>query len=212
LTAILPDHATLVYVSTTGVYGNCDGELVTESRPVRPQNARARRRVDAEQVLRAWSRRSGSRLAVLRVPGIYAADRLPIERLRKGTPALLADQDVYTNHVHADDLARVIALAIFRSKPGRSYHAVDDSELKMGDYFDAVAQAFALPKPPRLPRTELEKVVSPMLLSFMSESRRLSNTRIKAELRMRLRYPQVSDALRAMTDKSGEGRTTSPVR
>lgn len=211
LTAILPDHAILVYVSTTGVYGNCEGAVVTEAHPVNPQNARARRRVDAEQVLRGWSRRTGSRLAVLRVPGIYAADRLPIERLKKGTPALVAEQDVYTNHVHADDLARMIALAVFRARPGRIYHAVDDSELKMGDYFDAVAQAFQLPKPPRLPRAELEKMVSPMLLSFMSESRRLSNRRIKSELRMRLRYPQVSDALLRMTRSSGEDKFASPV-
>jgi nucleoside-diphosphate-sugar epimerase len=198
LTAILPDQARLVYVSTTGVYGNCDGALIDETRQVRPHNARARRRVDAEQVLRAWGRRSNSRLAVLRVPGIYAADRLPIERLKKGTPALLPEDDVFTNHIHADDLARIIALALFRAMPGRIYHAVDDSEMKMGEYFDAVAQAFQLPKPPRLPREELSNVVSPMLLSFMSESRRLSNRRIKSELGVRLRFPQVSDALQRM--------------
>jgi nucleoside-diphosphate-sugar epimerase len=198
LTAILPDQARLVYVSTTGVYGNCDGALIDETRQVKPHNARARRRVDAEQVLRAWGRRSNSRLAVLRVPGIYAADRLPIERLKKGTPALLPEDDVFTNHIHADDLARIIALALFRAMPGRIYHAVDDSEMKMGEYFDAVAQALQLPKPPRLPREELCNVVSPMLLSFMSESRRLSNRRIKSELGVRLRFPQVSDALQRM--------------
>ncbi|MEN3297072.1 MAG: hypothetical protein V7642_6325 [Burkholderiales bacterium] len=198
LTAILPDHATLVYVSTTGVYGNCGGALIDETRPVSPHNPRARRRVDAEQVLRGWAKRSNSRLAVLRVPGIYAADRLPIERLKKGTPALLPEDDVFTNHVHADDLARIIALALFRALPSRVYHAVDDSEMKMGEYFDAVAEAFQLPKPPRLPRDELKKVVSPMLLSFMSESRRLCNRRIKSELGVRLRYPLVHDALLKM--------------
>jgi nucleoside-diphosphate-sugar epimerase len=198
LIAILPDQARLVYVSTTGVYGNCDGALIDETRQVKPHNARATRRVDAEQVLRAWGRRSNSRLAVLRVPGIYAADRLPIERLKKGTPALLPEDDVFTNHIHADDLARIIALALFRAMPGRIYHAVDDSEMKMGEYFDAVAQAFQLPKPPRLPREELSNVVSPMLLSFMSESRRLCNRRIKSELGVRLRFPQVGDALQRM--------------
>lgn len=195
LTAILPDRATLVYVSTTGVYGNCDGVQFDETRPVNPQNPRAKRRVDSEQVLRKWARRSGARLAILRVPGIYAADRLPIERLKKGTPALIAEDDVYTNHIHADDLARIIALALFRAAPCRVYHAVDDSDMKMGEYFDAMADAFNLPRPPRLPREELKKLVSPMLLSFMSESRRLENERIKSELGMRLRYPQVRDAL-----------------
>lgn len=198
LTAILPDQATLVYVSTTGVYGDCGGALVHETRQVSPQNARAKRRVDAEQALRRWARRSGSRLAILRVPGIYAEDRLPVERLKKGTPALLPDEDVCTNHIHADDLARIIATALFRAQACRIYHAVDDSQLKMGEYFDAVADAFHLPRPPRLPRTELERAVSPMLLSFMSESRRLDNTRIKAELGVRLRHAQVSDVLAGM--------------
>ena len=201
LTAILPDRATLVYVSTTGVYGDCGGELVDETRSVNPKNPRAMRRVDAEQVLRAWARRSASRLCILRVPGIYAADRLPLDRLRKGTPALQPDDDVYTNHVHAEDLARIIVCALFRAQPGRIYHAVDDSELKMAEYFDAVAAAFDLPQPPRLPRAELQKVVSPMLLSFMSESRRLTNARIKCELGVRLRYPLVRDALLKMMER-----------
>jgi nucleoside-diphosphate-sugar epimerase len=201
LTAILPDHATFVYVSTTGVYGDCSGALANETRTVNPQNARARRRVDAEQVLRAWARRSGSRLSILRVPGIYAADRLPLERLKKGTPALLPQDDVYTNHIHADDLARIVALALFRAQHCRIYHAVDDSDMKMAEYFDAVADAAALPRPPRLPRSELEMAISPTLLSFMSESRRLTNTRIKAELDVRLRYPQVQDALQKIFAK-----------
>jgi nucleoside-diphosphate-sugar epimerase len=195
LAAILPDRATLVYVSTTGVYGDCGGAWVEETRPVNPQNLRARRRVDAERILRKWARRSGSRLAILRVPGIYAADRLPVERLKKGTPALQAQDDVYTNHIHADDLARIIMLALFRAQPCRVYHAVDDTDMKMADYFDTVADAMRLPRPPRLPRHDLSRQVTPMLLSFMSESRRLTNQRIKEELGMRLRYPQVSDAL-----------------
>lgn len=195
LTAILPDRTTFVYVSTTGVYGDCGGELIDETRMLHPQNARAKRRVDAEQTLRAWARRTGSQLAILRTPGIYAADRLPAERLRKGTPALAPQDDVYTNHIHADDLARIVALALFRARPGRVYHVSDDSDMKMGEYFDAVADALGLPKPPRLPRAELQHAVSPVLLSFMSESRRLDNTRLKEELRVRLRYPSVHAAL-----------------
>lgn len=204
LTAILPDHATLVYVSTSGVYGDCGGEWITETQPVRPRNLRARRRVDAEQVLRSWARRAKARLGILRVPGIYADDRLPIERLQKGLPALLEAEDVYTNHIHADDLARIIALALFRAQSCRVYHAVDDTDLKMGAYFDTVADALALPRPPRLPRAELERAVSPMMLSFMSESRRLSNQRIKAELGVRLRYAKVADALAALGGRAGQ--------
>lgn len=195
LTAILPEGAQLVYVSTSGVYGDCGGALVDETRSVAPKNARAARRVDAERVLRAWATRTGSSVAILRVPGIYAADRLPLKRLQEGTPALREEDDVYTNHIQADDLARIVALALFRGLPGRVYHAADDTRLKMGDYFDAVADAYRLARPPRLAREDLRAAVSPMLLSFMSESRRLDNTRMRRELGVRLRYPDVHHAL-----------------
>ena len=198
VTAILPEGARLVYVSTSGVYGDCRGELIDETRPLAPHNARARRRVDAEQVLRDWARRAQGRLAIVRAPGIYARNRLPIERLEKGTPALRDADDVYTNHIHADDLARIVALALFRALPGRIYNAVDDSDMKMADYFDAVADAFGMARPPRLARAELARQVSPVLLSFMSESRRLRNERIKRELGVRLAYPEVRAALARM--------------
>ncbi|MBN9358692.1 MAG: sugar nucleotide-binding protein [Herbaspirillum huttiense] len=195
LAAILPEGARLVYVSTTGVYGDCAGASFDETRSVRPQNARAVRRVDAETVLRAWARRRQGKLSILRVPGIYAADRLPLERLHKGLPALVAQEDVHTNHIHADDLARICLAAMRLGAPNRVYHAVDDTDLKMGDYFDAVADAAGLSRPPRLPRSELERSVSPMMLSFMSESRRLHNARIKEELGVQLRYPDVQSLL-----------------
>ena len=198
LTAILPEGARLVYVSTSGVYGDCAGRLVDETRTVAPHNARATRRVDAERVLRDWARRAGGRLAIVRAPGIYAAGRLPLARLEKGTPALLDQDDVFTNHIHADDLAQVVALALFRALPGRVFNAVDDSDMKMAEYFDAVADAFGLARPPRLARAQLAAQVSPVLLSFMSESRRMSNQRIKRELGVRLRYPEVRAALAGM--------------
>jgi nucleoside-diphosphate-sugar epimerase len=200
LVAILPAGASVVYVSTTGVYGDCQGQLIDETRTVAPHNARARRRVDAERVLRGWARRSGSRLAIVRAPGIYARERLPLARLEQGTPALLAEDDVYTNHIHADDLANIVALALFRALPGRLYNAVDDTRLKMGDYFDAVADAFGLARPPRVARAQLAAEVSPIKLSFMAESRRMRNERIKRELRVRLRYPDAAAAVAQMAD------------
>ena len=196
LIPFLPPNANVVYVSTTGVYGDCAGERIDETRAPNPQNARAKRRVDAETCLRNWARRSRSRLAILRVPGIYARERLPLERLQNGTAALIAEDDVFTNHIHADDLARVIELALARGSNNRVYHASDDSEMKMGDYFDAVAKRFDLPLPPRLPREALRAQVSPMLYSFMAESRRLDNRRIKEELGVRLRYRDVESALK----------------
>lgn len=193
--AVLSRRCTMVYVSTSGVYGDCGGAMVTETRPVLPHNLRAVRRVDAEQVWRNWARRTGSTVSILRVPGIYADNRLPIDRLKNGAPALLPEQDVYTNHIHAQDLARLIVRALARGSPNRIYHAVDDTHLLMGDYFDVVADHYSLPKPPRLPRVALEKLVSPMMLSFMSESRQMSNARIKLELGFELSYPTVADGL-----------------
>ena len=181
-----------IYLSTTGVYGDCGGALIDETHPTAPFNDRAIRRVAAERLLRDHAARSGARTVVLRVPGIYAAERLPLERLRRGTPALIAQDDGYTNHIHADDLARIAFTALWRGRSTRVIHAVDDSRMKMGEYFDAVADAYRLPRPPRLPRDELKAAVSPMLWSFMSESRRLLNTRLKRELRVRLRYPDVT--------------------
>jgi nucleoside-diphosphate-sugar epimerase len=202
LIAILPDKSRLVYVSTSGVYGDCAGALFDETRPVRANNPRAKRRVAAETLLRAWAVRTQSALSILRVPGIYAADRLPLDRMRKGTPALIAQEDVYTNHIHADDLAMLIKLALFRAAPSRVYHAVDDSDLKMGAYFDLVADHFHLPRVPRLPYVELVKQVTPMLLSFMSESRRMKNNRIKQELGARLTYPTVIQGILAAANNA----------
>jgi nucleoside-diphosphate-sugar epimerase len=198
LSAVLPAGGKVVYISTTGVYGDCGGALFDESRPVAPRNARALRRVDAERSLRDWARRAGATLSILRVPGIYGADRLPLKRLQQGTPALIEADDVYTNHIHADDLAAIIVHALYRALPNRTYHAVDDSDMKMAHYFDVVADAFKLPRPPRLPRAELQQEVSPALLSFMSESRRLLNGRIKRELRVRLTYPTVAATLQRL--------------
>lgn len=187
----------LVYISTSGVYGDCNGELVSETHPARPQTDRARRRADAEKRLREWGRRSGVSVSILRVPGIYAADRLPLARLEKGTPALIPEDDAYVNHVHADDLARMVIAALHHAHPGRMYNAVDDAPQKMGDYFDLVADRFGLPRPPRVARAEAARVIPETLLSFMNESRRLTNRRIKQELRLRLRYPTVHDGIAA---------------
>lgn len=191
----LPQH--LVYISTSGVYGDCRGEVVDETRPLRPQTDRARRRVDAERRLRDWGVRSGVRVTLVRAPGIYAADRLPLARLARGTPALRTEDDAYVNHVHAEDLARITAMALRRGGANRSYNACDDAPQRMGDYFDLVADRFDLPRPPRVARDEARRILPPQLYSFMSESRRLSNRRLKRELKIALRYPTVREGLAA---------------
>ena len=169
----------------------CAGALVRETRPIRPQTVRAQARAAAEGEVRAHGRRSGTRASILRIPGIYAPDRAggARERLSKGTPVLAPEDDVYSSHIHADDLARACALALWRGRPQRVTHVADDSRLKMGEYFDRAADLYGLPRPPRVTRAAAREALSPLLLSFMSESRRIDNTRLKRELRLRLRHP-----------------------
>ena len=188
----------LIYISTTGVYGDHRGGKVSEATPVNPQSERAQRRVDAERILRLWAPAHGVALTILRVPGIYAADRLPIERLQAKTPALLPEEDAYSNHIHSDDLARLVCAAVYHGKPQRIINACDGGETKMGDYFDEVADAFGLERPARLPGGELQKIVSPMLWSFMRESRRVTNQRLP-ELKTPLRYPSVGHFLKTIS-------------
>jgi nucleoside-diphosphate-sugar epimerase len=206
---IIPQH--FVYISTSGVYGDCAGARVTEARPRRGETPRARRRIAAEQRLRRWARRYAVRLAILRAPGIYAETRLPLERLKQATPVLRAEEDVFTNHIHADDLARAAIAAAFRGRPNRAYNVSDDAELRMGEWFDAVADAFRLPRPPRVSREEAERCLAPVLLSFMSESRRLSNARLKRELRLRLAYPEPRVLLAEIARRGLRKQLTLPL-
>lgn len=202
----LPRH--FIYISTSGVYGDCAGRFVSETHPLNPQTARAQLRVDAEQQIRNWAKLNGVHAIILRVPGIYAQERLPLERLRAGTAAIVHQEDSYTNHIHADDLAHCVIAALRYGRPNRVIHTCDDSTMKMGEYFDAVADAFSLPHPARLPRQEVQREVSPVLWSFMNESRRLTNTRMKRELKVRLRYPEVADGLKLQA----EARPDAPRR
>jgi nucleoside-diphosphate-sugar epimerase len=188
----------IVYASTTGVYGDCGGARFDETRMPRPTTDRARRRIDAEARLRWYGRAFGARVTLLRIPGIYALDRPgghPRERLARGTPVLAPQDDVYTNHVHADDLARACVAALVRGRAQRVVHASDDTELKMGDYFDLAADLAGLPRPRRITRAAAERELGATQLSFMSESRRLDNGRLKKELKVVLRHPTVRSGL-----------------
>lgn len=238
----------LVYLSTTGVYGDRGGAFTRETDTLQPLTDRARRRVDAERQVRFGLHRpdasnagspradsphadsarpdsapqdsahvSGARhrrlqqpplpALVLRVPGIYAADRLPVERLRQQVPALVPADDVITNHIHADDLARIARTALLRGPRQRVINAVDDSQMTLGEYMDQVADRLGLPRPPRRPRAELARTLSEVRMSFMRESRRLDTRRLKRELRVRLQWPTVAEFLaRAPIDVKGTPR------
>ena len=195
----LPDA--LVYGSTSGVYGDCGGQRVNETWQLNPQTPRAQRRVHAEGQLRLFGRATGTPVHVLRIPGIYATDRdggTPRARLLKGTSVLRREDDVYTNHIHADDLARACLAALWRGKPQRISNVCDDTQLLMGDYFDLAADLYDLPRPPRLARGTANEQLPLMLLSFMGESRRLDNRRMKNELGLGLHYPTVAEGLRGL--------------
>lgn len=190
--------AKLVYGSTSGVYGDCAGAWVDETRAIRASTPRAHRRVHAEDSVRFFGRSSTVPASILRIPGIYATDReggTPRERLTKGTPVLCAEDDVYTNHIQANDLARACIAALWKAKPQRIYNINDDTQMKMADYYDWAADHYQLPRPPRVPRDSAQRQLPVMLLSFMSESRRMVNARMKRELGLRLRYPTVREGL-----------------
>ena len=199
-----------VYGSTSGVYGDLAGGKAKETLPTAARTPRAVRRVSAEQTVRFLGRSTSKssinasfiRTSILRIPGIYAPNReggTPKDRLLKGTPVLAAKDDVYTNHIHADDLARACLAALWRGKPQRVYNVNDDSRLKMGDYFDFAADLYGLPRPPRVPRNTAQDQLPLMLLSFMSESRQMDNGRMKQELKLQLRYPTVKTGLAEAT-------------
>ena len=195
-----PRPRQLVYGSTTGVYGDCAGAWVSEERAVAPRTPRAQRRVHAERSLRAWGR-GGTRVAILRIPGIYAPNReggTPEARLRRGTPVLRPEDDVFTNHIHADDLARACVRALWCGAAQRVYHVSDASALRMGAYFDLAADLYGLPRPSRVSWEEAQAQLPSTLLSFMGESRRLHTRRLARELRLRLAYPTVVQGLQSV--------------
>lgn len=187
----------LVYISTTGVYGDCGGAWVDETWPTRPSADRARRRLDAEQRLREWSRARGASLVTLRVAGIYGPGRLPLERIRQGLPLVREPEAPYSNRIHVTDLAQACSAAMERGADGAVYNVCDDEPSTMTAYFFQVADAFGLPRPPVIPLAESEGLLSPGMFSYMQESRRLSNRKLREELGVELACPSLREGLAA---------------
>ncbi|MBI5462628.1 MAG: SDR family oxidoreductase [Gammaproteobacteria bacterium] len=197
LTAGLPRR--IVYISTSGVYGDCAGAWVDETCPLKPSTPRARRRADAEATLREWSATSGVPVVVLRVPGIYGPGKLPLERLRKGLPLLHEVDSPYTNRIQVDDLIAVCRTAMNRGMPGAAYNVSDGQPSNMTDYFNRIADATGLPRPPLIARADIDRL-SPGMRAFMEESKRLDNRRMREELGVELRYPTLEVGLNACLD------------
>ena len=189
--------ARVVYISTSAVYGDCGGAWIDETAPLRPATARGRRRLDAERRWLAWSEQSGVAVVILRVHGIYAHDRLPLQRLREGLPVLAETESPYTNRIHADDLARACIAAMRRGRPGQAYNVSDGHPTTMTDYFNQVADRLGLPHPPVVSRAEAQRVLSPSMLSFLGESKRLRNRLMREQLGVELAYPDLAAGLAA---------------
>ncbi|MDD2769106.1 MAG: SDR family oxidoreductase [Methylococcus sp.] len=191
----LPER--VIYISTSGVYGDCGGAWVREDRPPHPQSARSQRRWAAEQYLETWSRCHGVAAVILRVPGIYSPGRLPLERIRSGIPVVCEEESPYSNRIHADDLAEACFAAAWRGAADGVYNVSDGHPTTMTDYFYRVADRSGLPRPAAISLEEARRILSPAMLSFLEESKRLDNGRMTRELQPKLLYPDLESGLAA---------------
>ncbi|SHG61093.1 Nucleoside-diphosphate-sugar epimerase [Hydrocarboniphaga daqingensis] len=185
----------LVYISTSGVYGDCDNRWIDESEPLKPQTARGKRRLDAERALADHADRHGTEVITLRVPGIYGPGRLPVDRLRAGLPVIIESESPTTNRIHADDLARTAIAAAECGQPGEAYNVSDGSPTTMTDYFCRCAALLGLPEPPRVSLAQARQTFTPAMLSFLEESKRLLTSRMRNELGVMPRYPDLATGL-----------------
>ena len=185
----------VVYISTSGVYGDCAGAWIDEECPLNPKSDRGKRRMAAEQVLEDWSLRTAVPVIILRVPGIYGPGRLPVERVRQGIPVLIPEESPYSNRIHADDLAAACIAAARHGQPGRAYNISDGHPTTMTDYFWRIADLYGLPRPPAISLAEARSVLTPAMLSFLEESKRLINRRMLNGLKVSLKYPDLKSGL-----------------
>jgi nucleoside-diphosphate-sugar epimerase len=188
--------ARIVAISTSGVYGDRRGALVNEDTPPHPQVDRARRRLDMERQLREWTDEHGVPLVILRVGGIYGPGRLPLQRIRDQVPVLQEALAPSTNRIHVDDLVQVCVAAAERGGAGRIYNVSDGQDSNMTEYFYTIADAFGLPRPPEVDWAQAERVMSPGMLSYLRESRRMDNRRMLEELGVTLAYPDLVEGLK----------------
>ena len=175
--------ARLLYLSTTGVYGDAGGALVNEDSPLNPGSERSQRRVDAEATVRAWCERQGVGWTILRVPGIYGPGRLPLERLKRGEPMIRHSEAGYSSRIHVDDLVAACLLAATVPRAvDRIYNVTDGNPASMTEYFERVATLTGLPPPPLVTRALAESALSPGLRAYLAESRRVDSSRIREEI------------------------------
>jgi nucleoside-diphosphate-sugar epimerase len=185
----------IIYLSTSGVYGDCGEMTVTEETPPNPMTARAKRRLDAETVVAGWGRVHGVPVIILRVTGIYGPGRLPMQHIMNGTPLLSEEDAPVTNRIHADDLARVCVAAAEKGEDGDIFNVSDGEHSTMTRYFNAVADLLGIEHPPVVSREEAAATMPPLLYSYFSESRRIDNSLMLKKLGFALSYPTLAQGL-----------------
>jgi nucleoside-diphosphate-sugar epimerase len=198
--AILPRR--IIAISTSGVYGDCGGDVVTEDKPPNPMVDRGRRRFDMEIQLRDWCEQNEVELVILRVGGIYGAKRLPLKRIMNRVPVLHESLAPKTNRIHEEDLADICVAAAKVGTRYRVYNVSDGTESNMTEYFYTLADHFNLPRPPAVDWQEAEQKLSKGMLSYLRESRRLDNSRMLKELDIKLQYPNLKQALSKIDPKT----------
>lgn len=198
----------VVYMSTSGVYGDCGGEWVTEETPLNPQTSRAQRRVDAETTLKEWGQEHSVPVVILRVTGIYGPGRLPLARIQQGHPVLREEESPPTNRIHADDLAVVSVKAAETATDGDIFNVSDGQPGTMTQYFNLVSELLDLPPLPQVDMEEAKRVMNPMMLSYLTETRRMDNRKMIDQLGVTLTYPNLKAGLKnviAQLDKPNMG-------
>lgn len=200
LQSVLPQlqHAQIekfVLISTSGVYGDCGGRWIDESTPIRPFAARAQRRAHAELSLLKWAKKWKVDTVILRVPGIYAADRLPVERIKRGLRLVKRCEAPWTNRIHADDLATACFAALTKPVENEIINVIDDQPSTMIEYFEAAADYANLPRPVAISLQAAQRSLSPGMQSYLGESRRIKNEKMKRLLKFKLRYPTLAEGL-----------------
>jgi nucleoside-diphosphate-sugar epimerase len=193
---------TFVYVSTTGVYGDVKGARVDESTPVRPMTERAHRRVSAEEMTRVWCTERHVRRVVLRVPGIYGPGRLPLDQLRQGEPTVRDAEAGITNRIHVDDLVTACTAALSNQEARGVYNVTDGQSYTSTQFLDRVAALANLPQAPRVSMDEAQLTFSAERLSFLNESRQVSNERMLKNLGVQLKFGDVDEGIRQSLEEA----------
>ncbi len=189
--------AKIIYMSATSVYGDVGNAVVTELSPTVPTTAMGKRRLDAEAAFLEYGAERGVPVIILRVAGIYGPGRLPLMQISQGQPLLREEESGPSNRIHCDDLVQVCLAAAEKGEGEDVFNVSDGHPSSMTTYFNACADALGFPRQPQVSLEEARRVMSPLMFSYVSETREVDNARMLERLGIKLRYPTLSDGVNA---------------